>query len=378
MCLLMFLLPQVKTSVVGNGKIETTLPKFYIIGIITSLLVFAFFSGVRWNVGIDHLTYLDYYEKFNIIKTVHRDDLETGFVYLIKIFNDFGLHFAIFFGFIALVQISMAYSYFNEAKYLIPFVSVFIICGGDFFSWMNGIRQGIVSAAFLFLAANCIIKRRFMLFLISVYLLTFIHKSAFMLIPFYAIAYIPLEKFYINRNIQLVIFFGALILSSLNIWINFMDIIENVFALVGYDERFDMAMIAENLRSQNFGPRKIIFLIIDLTIILYSKELRKAFPNKLFGFTLILFIILYLTQPLFANSMVFSRVIGYYYISRAIMASYLCFYLIKYKPNNRNHLIAAMIFALFIIHILIQIYADRGGRTDCIRYQFFWEQFNLM
>ena len=135
----------------------------------------------------------------------------------------------------------------------------------------------------------------------------------------------------------------------------------------------DMEKIADNIRSQNFGARKIIFFVIDLIIILYSNKLRKAFPDKLFGFSLILFIILYTTQPIFVNSMVFSRIIGYYYISRAIMASYLCFYLTKYRPSFHNYWIAIIIFALFILHILIQIYVDSGGHTDCIRYQFFWE-----
>lgn len=377
MCLLMYLFTQVNTSINKYGEIITYTHKSYFVCIVLSSLVFSFFAGVRWDVGIDHLSYLYEYENYNLTKTISREDLETGFVFLIKIFNEVGFHFAFFFGFIALVQISMAYSYFRNAKYLIPFVSVFIICGGDFFLWMNAIRQNIVASVFLFLAANCIIQRRFLLYLASVYLLTFIHKSAFFLIPFYACTYFPLERFYIKKNIQLVIFFGALILSSFNLWVHLLDITELVFTQIGYDERFDMEKLADNIRSQNFGARKIIFFVIDLIIILYSNKLRKAFPDKLFGFSLILFIILYTTQPIFVNSMVFSRIIGYYYISRVIMASYLCFYLTKYRPSFHNYWIAVIIFALFILHILIQIYVDSGGHTDCIRYQFFWEQLNF-
>lgn len=378
MCLSLSLLTRTKTIINNNGSIKIISPKFYFIGIIVSLFIFAFFSGVRWDVGIDHLTYLDTYQKYNITNTVLREDMEKGYVYLIKLFNQFGAHFSIFFGTIAFVQMSMVFLCFRKAKYIIPYLGIFLICGGDFFSWMNGIRQAIVATCFLFLAAECILKRRFLIYLICIYLLAFIHKSAYFLIPFYAIAYLPLEKFYIKRYIQYILFFSALLLSTTNIWIKSLDLVENLLTIIGYDERFNIDSIEQNIRSQNFGARKMIFLIIDIIIISYSNVLRKTFPDKLFGFSYILFILLYVTQPLFVNSLTFSRIIGYYYIARAILASYLLFYLIKYNPNNKNKVIACIVLLLFLLHIFIQIYTDKGGHTDCIRYNFFWDYANTI
>ena len=55
------------------------------------------------------------------------------------------------------------------------------------------------------------------------------------------------------------------------------------------------------------------------------------------------------------------------------MVSYLLFYLFRIKNTPINYCVGLVIIMLFLMHLFIQIYADPGHHTDCIRYQFFWD-----
>lgn len=344
-----------------------------IVGLFFALLVFAFFSGVRWDVGVDHLAYVRDYNTVRIIGDVYREDMEEGYVHLMRIFNSIGAHSTVFFGVVAFLQLSFVYYAFKNQKFIFPYLGVLIMCGGDFFFWMNGIRQALVATCFVCLLIHFVVNKRFIPYLICILIASYIHKSALLLTVFYPLTYLNLEKVYLRRDMQYFIFISALILSSMNIWTYLLDFVDSIFSFIGYDERFKMDRIEDNIREQNFGIRKSLFLFIDIIIIYYSHKLRLFYLGRNFGIIYIFYFIFIVTQPLFVSSLVFSRITGYFYLFRAIVSAYLLFYLFKVNRTNLNRYIGIIILGFYFLHILTQIYVDKGGHTGCIRYQFFWD-----
>lgn len=370
--IVLFLFFQVGITKEGN-TFTVTKPKQYYLFTIFGIAVFTFFSAVRWDVGIDHLSYYDGYMHLLNGGTPQRDDLEIGYKWIQILLTKFNAHFTIYFGLIALLQIVFAIQYFNKEKFLIPYLCLLIMCGGDYFFWMNGMRQALVATCFLFVVSITIEKRKIIIYLLSIIFLSFFHKSAILLLPLCILFYMKLERVYINKWIQYFLFFLALILSNLSVWQYLVGITDNLFSFIGYDRFTEGALDSLEVRDMNFGIRRFIFLIIDMIIIWYSDKLRNVYDSKKFGFAFLMFCAFYILYPLLISSLVFSRIVAYFTIFRAIMGAYLLFYLFRIKRTQINFLVGLFFICLFLLHLFIQIYADPGHHTDCIRYQFFWD-----
>lgn len=327
--------------------------------------------GVRWGVGRDHLNYLDNY--ISIIKFGHpiRDDMESGFILYETIFANIGAHFSILFASFAVIQSFLTFQFFRNEKYLWSYLSFVVMTGNVFFMWSNIIRSTIVISVFIYLSSLMLEKRRFWLYLLIVMLLTTIHFSAIILLPLFVLFYIDFKKFFISIKYQLVLFFGSMACANSALWMSLLDFIDIATAFFGYNRYSSDVLLNIGDRQLAFGPRRILLLLIDLIIILYSRQLRSTFTTKIFGFSLILFIIYYTFMPVFVNNMAFSRIIDYFQIGRALMASYLFFYLFRVKKTKFNYVGGLILACIFIIHIVAQIYSDNAG-VDAIRYDFFW------
>ena len=368
----LFLSFQVGITKEGN-TITVTKPKQYYLFTLFGIAVFTFFSAVRWDVGIDYLSYLKTYNAISDSSIVLRDDLEVGYVFLQKLLVKLGAHFTIYFGLVAFLQLCFAILYFNKEKYLLPYFLVLIMCGGDYFFWMNGMRQALVSTCLLFVLSQTVDNKKILIFIISMFLLSYIHKSALILLPLCLLYYLPLDNVYIKKPLQFILFFSVIVLSDLSIWQYLLDIVDGAMSFIGYERFTDGTLETLEVRDMNFGVRRIIFLIIDIVIITYSDKLRQVYKSRKFGLSLLLFIVFYTFYPLFISSLVFSRIVGYFSVFRIIMVSYLLFYLFRIKNTPINYCVGLAIIMLFLMHLFIQIYADPGHHTDCIRYQFFWD-----
>lgn len=362
----------VRTRKMKNNLI-TVLSPLYKYKVWFGVLLFTFFSAVRWDVGIDYLSYLNEYMSIFKNGFSMRQDFEVGYLEFQKLLVKLGAHFTVYFAIVSFAQIFFTLSFFKREKYLLPFLGILIMCGGDYFSWMNGMRQMLVGTCFLFIVSLTIERRRIFLYVIAILLLSFIHKSAIFLLPFCLLYYLDLEKIYVQRKIQYLLFVGVLLLSSFSLWENLLSLVDVLFASIDYENRYNSEVLLRiGERDMSFGPRRIIFFIIDICIIYYSKTLRQTFSTKIFGFTHLIYILFFAIQPIFMKSLAFSRIVSYFYISRALMCSYLLFYLFQYSRTKKNVMMGAVILFLFFLHLFIQIYADEGNHTDCIRYQFFW------
>lgn len=372
MIIALCLLLQVRV-VTSNGVIRCRYSSDYTLRYSLAIGIFVFFMAVRWGVGIDHLGYVKDYQSMLNFGFIQREDMEPGFVWLMKMMAKVGFHFSIAFGLYAFIQAYCTFSYFKNEKYLLPYLSFLILTGNVFFIWCNIIRHAIVISVFLLLSRCMMKKRNLLLYLFVIALLSMIHYSALVLIPLYLVFYLDLEKFYIAGKVQYVLFLGALGLSSLSMWTYLMDYLDIVLSSIGYDRYSADLLLSIGSREMNFGARRYLFLIVDFVIIASSASLRETFKSKIFGFSYFLFMVYYTFMPMFIDNMAFSRLIDYFQIGRLLVASYLLFYLFQYKPVLKNVLLGVFVVLLFVVHLFIQIYADRGNNMDCVRYEFFWD-----
>ena len=107
-----------------------------------SVLIFTVFCAIRYNVGVDYLSYLNEYN-YVLLGSGFSRDFEPAFEAITKVLASSGCHFSIYFGIWSLLQIGILYYAMKNEKNIIPFLCFTLFCSGIFFMWMNGIRQSI-------------------------------------------------------------------------------------------------------------------------------------------------------------------------------------------------------------------------------------------
>lgn len=367
----MFMLFRVPKNYYDSGFLKSRTNIRYRFNVTIGIIIFIFFTGVRWDVGIDQLSYLQDYDSLSFSDNFIRDDQEKGFVGFMKLLSKIGLPSTVFFAIVGLIQLCCTLTIFRRERFVIPFFCIGLICGGVFFSWCNGIRQQLVMSAFLCISSYFLLEKKFVPTLISIFLLTFFHRSAVFLFVLVPLIWIDFENFIIKRKWQYFILFAALILSQFSLWENLLSYLDKFLEFVKYDDRYNSEVLMRvGTRTMNFGARRIIFLLFDILIIFYSNRMRQFYPSKTYGFVNALFLILIFIQPLFMDSLAFSRFVDYFVIYRVIMLAYLMYYLFYVH----SYMIGWAIILLLACHLSIQIIADKGNHSDCVRYEFVWNR----
>lgn len=360
-----------RKPMINHDFVRLTKGYSYLIPTIFAYTIFAVVSGVRWDVGFDHLSYLKSYLQIHL----YDDGMEKGFVALIKFCNYLNLPFYVFFAFIAFLQLFFATKFYRYRQYLVAFFACLIILSGEYFSWMNGIRQQLVACVFLYLIPYCIIPRKKFLFIFIILICSLFHRSSLLLLPFYFLTYLRHDKSLLKPSWQLILLILSFAISSIGILDNVIYYIDPFLNFLGYGEKYsaEYLMSLENA-GISFGPRRMMLLFIDIIIIVYSTKLQRVYCNKDFKIAYVLYFIMLIFQTIFINSQLFLRLFSYFTIFRPVVVSYLLYYLINIQGNNKNKLIAFVIIILYALRLLADIYTDMGNHTSCIRYQFFFNK----
>lgn len=338
-----------------------------------SILVFAIVAGLRYNVGVDHLMYLQFYEDMAKQGWITRETLESGFLFIMKVFTGLNLHFFFFFAFLAAVQLFFIYYAFRYKKYLLPYIGLFIMLGPFFLTWMNGIRQCIVMCFFIF-SIEFIQQRKFFHYIISIILASFIHKSAYMLIPIYFLLWKPS---YIGENkyLSIGILFCAIVVGQTPTWLNISSHITSLLQLMGYNFYADnlQTIAEEGNKIRAWGPSRLGDLAITIFIFwLYPK--MKTFYNqdKILPYYFILFFIGSCLYNLFANtSHIFIRPIEYFTIFKLPLTAYMLVYCKTTHKQTLFKFLAIIAFS-YIYFVIYKSSLIQNPHEDFSSYKFFF------
>lgn len=341
--------------------------------IILSFFLFGFIAGARYNVGVDHITYLTEYQSLQNTGHTSRETFEAGFLFIANLFAKARLHYFFFFAFWAIIQLFFIYYALRDRKFLLPYVALNIMLGAYFLTWMNGIRQCVAICIFVFLI-KFIIERKFIKYVIGLLIASTVHQSALILFPLYFIFF--REYKLTNNKLYLAILFVCVAIGMTPTWLAMMTKAESLFSLLGYTYYADnIDRITEEAQRQvAWGPSRIGLFLIDILIIwFYPKMKEYAKRDKYLPAYFLLFLIGAYAYNLFVNtSHIFLRPIMYFTIFRLPLTAYLLYYL---KQTNKKIMFAFLCVIAFT-YIYFMIYKSVAMPTDTSEtnlYRFFFE-----
>lgn len=346
---------------------------FYSLEIILSILVFAIIAGMRYQVGVDHTSYLESYREMLCYGHFLRESFEPGFVFLTQIFAYFKIHFFFYFAFLAALQIGFIYYAFRKEKYLLCYIGICIILGTYFLSWMNGIRQCIVVCAFVPMI-KLIEKKKIFWYMILIMLAYTIHKSAVILIPFYFILQYDFKL--VNRKFWIFIAVVCAFIGNTPKWLHMISFTENILSFIGYNTYADhLDKMLNNSRFLNWGPGRLSIFIMGLIIIWFYPQMRTYYvqQRRKLGIYFILFLIGVCSYNLFANtSHIFLRPITYFTIFTLPLTAYLLYYLRMNKSSLHYYAFLLLACSYMGIDITKTFILPYCFDSDFILYKFFW------
>lgn len=347
---------------------EHRYPPFAMPEVLALLAVFSIVFGARYDVGIDHLSYLSIYRSVGS-GFGYRDDLELGFLLFTSLFAKNGFHFFFYFAAFAFMQVFFVFYAFRRERYLYPYLA-FIIMSVMFLGWMNVMRQSVVICIFIWMI-HFVREGKFLWYCLWTFLCSFFfHQSALLLLPVYFLLRIPWDLF---RSIPLQI---ASLLSMIVLNLNaavfsFFTDINDLMNFIGYDDRFQNFDVDQTTNEYSFGPRAMLTLFGYLTAIVYSKRLKKTYAANGFKLYYTLFYIGICLHTLFSGNYILQR--PFLYFTGMMLPVYA--FLIHYLWHRRKiliHLLAlvALTSAMFLQFIL-SIYL--GQEHESTLFQFFWQ-----
>lgn len=348
---------------------------FWGLEIVTSILIFGFIAGARYNVGVDHLSYLSEYLSIQHTGHPSRETFEPGFLLITKAFANSGLHFFFYFAFLAILQIGFIYYALRDRKYLLPYIGLLVMLGPYFLNWMNGIRQCIVMCFFVFLV-EFIIKKKFWYYAAGILLATTMHRSALILLPVYFIFFkdFKLE----NNKILLLILLLCIIVGSTPTWLHIMTNLDGLLAFLGYDiySQEIGRMVSEGLRDTAWGPSRIGLLVIDIAIIWFYPGMRDYYKyDKYLPIYFLLFLIGTNLYNLFVNtSHIFIRPVGYFTIFKLPLTAYLLYYLHNTRNSTALYFLCIVAFT-YIYFIMYKASLLQNRVAEASLYKFFFDYF---
>lgn len=338
------------------------------------VFIFILVSGIRWDVGVDYMSYLEDYLAMQNGSFVERvRGIEPGYLFISQLCAKLGFHYSVYFAVLAFFEIYFVLLAFRNDRKIVPILLVLVVMGGYYFSWMNGIRQNIVACSFVF-ACKYIVDRNWKAYFIWVAIAYTMHTSALLLIPFYFLIF---DKTIWNKTwVNIGLFIACVVIGMTPTFVDNLTRLEGLLSFIGYDYYSDMMSDitdSSNFRSYNIGPRMIVNICTYITCILLYGKVRLWVNSEKFDFMFKLFFIGICGYYLFVNtSGLFLRPMYYFQIFALPLTAYtLCYF--KMKRKNIMYLSLIIISLSFTF---LSCYADSKAKLEDRRSQLYQFCFN--
>lgn len=349
---------------------------FWRFEVIFPLILFAIIFGMRYDVGVDHLGYLEgYLNKEYVGKN------EPLFFLFAEIGWKLNWHYVLYFCVIAFTQALFFFYAFKNERYIYPFLVFFLFTNGEWLNWMNVIRQALAACIWIF-SLKYIEDKKFWKYLIWCVVATLIHKSAIVLIVFYPILRNGRDYFK-SIPLQLILLGSAFILKEVfSVVFSYIEPLINTYTnILGSDiySGYNMEVLMESFReSDGTGLVYLFRIILNVTIILYSKRLKLFYNSKRFNIIYFFFFIGILTMYVFPVGFIsLTRPFRYFYIFQSIMYAFFLYYLFKTKIKDSQRGVFHAYFYYGLIFIFLGIFylsIITSNENSSFWYQFYFDQ----
>lgn len=335
------------------------------------LLLFAVVFGMRYDVGTDHLTYLTKY-----VNRVTTERYELLFASITALCQKINLHYTVYFGILAFIQVFFFYYSFKDERYLYPFLSFFLFTTEDWMSWMNIIRQALAICVCLY-SLKFIEEKKLWKYLLCILIAFLFHRSAVILAVFYPLLKNGKDYF---KSVGLQLFLLGLVFAINKLFAviilrleTFVVLYSSLLGSEAYADSYDTARLLESFtENEGTGMAFLFKIIVHVLIILYSTKLKIFYNSKRFNIIYFFFFIGLLTLYVFPPGAIsISRPFRFFYIFPMIMYGYFAYFLYRTrKVSGRIVLLASLILAFLGMFYLSQITANEESHKW---YQFFFQ-----
>jgi len=349
---------------------------FWRFEILFPLVLFAITFGMRYGVGVDHLGYLQGY-----LEKIHVGKNEPLFSLLSEIGWRLNWHYVVYFSVIAFIQIVFFFYAFKDERYLYPFLVFFLFTNGDWQFWMNGMRQAIAMCIWIF-SIKYIEDKKFWKYLIWCVVATLFHNSAIFLIVFYPILKNG-KDYFKSIPLQLILIAAAFILQgSFSVVLSRIEPLINIYInILGADlySSYYIEGLTESFRdSTGTGLVYLFRILLNITVILYSKKLKLFYNSKRFNIIYFFFFIGLFTMYIFpVGYIAITRPFRYFYIFQSIMYAYFLYYLLRTKLKNvqLGTFHALLYYGLIVIFLgVFYLSIITSNEDSTLWYQFYFDQ----
>lgn len=348
-CLLLMLLSRVSSKVFLINRYTST--HTFDICMLCGILIFTLVFGLRYDVGVDYLNYLDIYQYLDV------DRFELLFKYLVIFLAENNFHFSVLFSILAFLQIFFFIYAFKCEKFLYPSLVYVLFCGQYFLLWMNVIRQDLATCILIF-SINFIVSKKFVAYLCCCILAFGFHKSAILFLLFYPFFKNGADYFrkrylsFLYMGVAFLVFFSQINLLSI-----FDSEIVNLVALLDLDEYKFMDFEA-NFSARDLGFSFLSSLLIDILLVSYSTPMKQYYNSKKFIICYNLYMFGAIANLAVLNSFLLARPFRHFSFFKLIVAAYLLYYLYMHGDKKMNVFFFILLICLyFLLFLAIPFYS---------------------
>lgn len=241
----------------------------------TAILIYVAVSSVRWLTSWDYNMYYCYYVSMQSVGDFSRENFEPGFTFITRLMAQSGLHFAVFFGFWAALQIVILYYALRHRKRLLPWLALCMMLGPYYIQWMNTIRQTVLECM-LVLMIELIERRRFWIYLLLTLLAATLHKMAMLMIPAYFVPLIPTRG--VKRWMPIAALMLCVVIGQFPQWIQWLfKTIGGMAEYLGYSHYY--RLFSSHNVTYLFGgwngPARVLPFITCLMMAWYYPDIKR-------------------------------------------------------------------------------------------------------
>lgn len=235
--------------------------KYFIFWSLTLLLIF--FDGLRWEVGVDWLTYHKIFMTADIYKF---QGFEPGYLFYQSIIRKFTDNYSVFLLITtAFIYLTIYYTVFKITNY--SFISLFYLTAT--IPWYSGSLRNMIAVSFFTLAIKAIFDKKMLKFLFFIITGILFHTSL--------IAFLPIYWLYNFSVILYLLIFIALSVGS--IYSSYLiETLDQIVKFYGYNRSYSRYVGGNILQSNPLlgFTRKLI----TITGLLFFTFLATKFKNK--------------------------------------------------------------------------------------------------
>ena len=333
---------------------------------VAAIAVYSIIFGMRYNVGVDYPGYLISYERASIGVEVY-NDWEQGFMFLINILSSFNLHFCIFFGTIAFLQLFPIFKGTKKDIYIYPFLCFTFMIGCSWLNFSNGLRQ-VLAFGFFVLSISYVEKRQMIKHYICILLAISMHSSAIILLIFYPLLCWK-ENWFKNTKFQIILFVIAVICGEIDILANNMAYYNTLFSfefIADSDYSFYAQADNELHKEVSKGLGFVIILATDLLLIITSNMYKNSLKSKMLTYLYNLYYLGVLLKFSLIQSHIIQRLNQYFYGLQFIVAAYALYYFYKERKKVPLYFLT-FIFALRFVATMLSMHNNTAV------FRFFWD-----